>query len=170
MAKRGRPRKSGVRSAGGRLKESAGITAAALHRLRQLGTNPILETEIGRLLFLDEITIDQAQAAWRIAEIYGRFDRAMGRRRSAASPSYEIGRGRDTAAAESEEEAERTQAAVRRYGRLQEALAFCPRGAKPAIEAVCIDDQVCPPGWLPQVKIALTLLAVELGIRRRLYP
>jgi hypothetical protein len=168
MARRGRPKKAGGRFPSGRLRpESAGVTYAALQRLRSLGTNQILETQVGRLLFLDELTLDQARAAWHIAEIYGRHDRAMGRRRAVASPSYEVGRGRDTGLVESEDEAERVQRARRAYARLQAALAACPRGVKPALEELCIEDRACPAGWMPRVRLALDLIAIELGIRRR---
>lgn len=168
MARRGRPKKAGPRHPAGRLKaQSAGVTYTALQRLRALGTNQLLETEVGRLLFLDELTLEEARAAWTVAEIYGRYDRAMGRRRATASPSYEAGRGRDPGLTESEDEAERSQRARRQWGRLQAAIAVCPRGVRPAVEELCIEDRACPAGWLPRVKLALELIALEMGIRRR---
>jgi hypothetical protein len=45
-------------------------------------------------LMLGELTARQTSAAYHVGEIYGRFEWLHGRRRSAASPSYEIGRGR----------------------------------------------------------------------------
>lgn len=169
--RRGRPRAERARYPSGQAKpEGAGITGTALQRLRALGTNPILESQVGRLLFLGELELEQAQTAWRIAEIYGRYDRAMGRRRSAASPSYEIGHGlvrRGNGREESEDDAERKTTAVRRFGNLQAEIRLCPRGVKPAIEELCIEDRACPAGWLPQVKIALSILAEALGLRRR---
>ncbi len=167
MARRGRPKKPGPRYPGGQLKaESAGITGTALQRLRALGSNPLLETQVGRLLFLEDLRPIDAQTAFRIAEIYGRYDRALGRRRSTASPSYEVGRGRDVGLAESDSERARAKSAARRFGALQAEITLCPRGVKPALEELCVEDRPCPPGWLPAVKIALDMLAVPLGIRR----
>jgi hypothetical protein len=169
MGKGGRPRKDRPRYPSGQVKpEGAGITGTALQRLRQTGTNQILETQIGRLLFLGEIELAQAQVAWKIAEIYGRYDRAMGRRRSAASPSYEVGRGRDTAATESDDEADRSRTAVRRFNRLQDEIrAISPIGLASVLEELCVNDLVCPPGTLLTVKVALDRLAESLGLRGR---
>jgi hypothetical protein len=166
-AKRGRPRSDRERYPSGQVKpESAGITGAALQRLRALGSNPLLETQVGRLLFLEQIRPIDAQTAFRIAEIYGRYDRAMGRRRSAASPSYEMGRGRDGGLHESDAQKARAESAARAFGALQAEIKLCPRGVKGPLEELCVEDGVCPPGWLPAVKIALDMLAVPLGIRR----
>src|SRR5258706_13121886 len=165
--KRGRPRADRPRYPSGRVKpESAGITGTALQRLRALGSNPLLETQVGRLLFLEELRPIDAQTAFRIAEIYGRYDRALGKPRSTFSPSYEVGRGRDASLNESESQRARSESAARRFGALQAEIKLCPRGVKGALEELCIEDRPCPPGWLPAVKVALDILAVPLGIRR----
>src|SRR5258706_9515600 len=118
--KRGRPRADRPRYPSGQVKpESAGITATAMQRLRAVGTNPLLETQVGRLLFLEQVTLVEAQTSFRIAEIYGRYDRAIGRRRSSASPSYEVGRGRDAGLHESESQRARSESAARHFGTLQ---------------------------------------------------
>jgi hypothetical protein len=170
-SKRGRPRLDRPRYPSGQVRpKGAGITHTALQRLRSLGTNPVLGTQVGRLLFLGEIDMMQAQTAWRIAEIYGRYDRAMGRQRSAASPAYEAGRGRDTGLAESEDEAARHQAAVRRFERVQEALreiASWPRTARVALEELCVEDRAIPGEWMLEVKVVLDRLAAPLGLRGR---
>jgi hypothetical protein len=167
MARRGRPKKPGARYPGGQLKaETGGITGTALQRLRALGSNPLLETQVGRLLFLEELRPIDAQTAFRIAEIYGRYDRALGKRRSTVSPSYEAGRGRDAGLHESEAQQARAESAARRFGALQAEMRLCPRGVKGALEELCVEDRPCPPGWLPAVRIALDMLAVPLGIRR----
>lgn len=166
--KRGRPKKPGPRHPGGQLKQQdAGIPGASLQRLRALGTNPLIATQVGRLLYLGELTETEAAAAYRIGEIYGRYEQSIGRRRSVASPSYEAGRGRDIGLTESDSAAARAESAARAFGALQADLALCPRGVRPAIEELCVEDRACPPGWLPVVKIALGILAVELGITRR---
>src|SRR5260221_14606860 len=96
MARRGRPKKPGPRYPGGQLKaESAGITGTALQRLRALGSNPLLETQVGRLLFLEALRPIDAQTAFRIAEIYCSYVPAPARRPSTASPAYEVGPARD---------------------------------------------------------------------------
>src|SRR5258706_7167650 len=165
--KRGRPRADRPRYPSGRVKpESAGITGTALQRLRALGSNPLLETQVGRLLFLEELRPIDAQTAFRIAEIYGRYDRAVGRRRSAASPSYQAGRSPDLGLHESDAEKARAESAARRFGALQAEMRLCPRNVKGALEELCVEDRPCPPGWLPAVKVALDMLAVPLGIRR----
>jgi len=165
--KRGRPRADRPRYPSGKAKpEGAGITGTALQRLRALGTNPLLESPLGWLLYRGELGLEEWQAAGKIGEIYGRYDWAMGRRRSTASPSYEIGfRGESNW--ESEDEAEAKATAVRRFGNLQAEIRLCPRGVKASIEELCVEGRACPPGWLPAVKIALNMLAESFGLRRR---
>lgn len=171
MGKGGRPRKDGPRYPSGQIKpQAAGITGAQLHRMRRLSKDPILETQVGRLLFLEELTIEQARVAWKIGEIYGRYDRAMGRRRAAASPSYEVGRGRDTVTQESGDEAERSQTAMRKFGALQAEIRVLwprrPGALRQALERLCVDDE-WPGGDLTGIRTVLDLLAVPLGLRGR---
>ena len=77
------------------------VTATAWQRICgdavALGRDPRLATVLGRMAFLGVISDVEAASGFRIAEIYGENDRAMGRRRTSASPSYECGRGRDEA-------------------------------------------------------------------------
>ena len=59
-----------------------------------------IDTTDGRSLrtrLIDACDLDdvETRAGFRLAEVWGRYDFAMGRRRQAASPSYEAGRGRD---------------------------------------------------------------------------
>lgn len=146
--------------------QAAGITENSLQRLRSLGTNPLLETQIGRLLYLDRITRTEYETAVRIAEIYRRFDESAGCRRWPASPSSEIGNGRSLTH-EDEATRERASAATRDFGMLQCEMRLCPRGTRTAIEELCVDDRACPPGWLPNIKLALQMLAPALGMRTR---
>jgi hypothetical protein len=169
---RGRPKKPGKRHPGGQLvQEPEGPSLAGWHRIREdavkLGSNPLIATQLGRLGYAGALTPVEVATGFRIAEIYGRYDRSIGRRRSIASPSYELGRGRDMAAQESEEARERAQGAARAFGALQAEIALCPRHIKGPIEELCVEDRACPPGWLPAVRIALGMLADALGIRRR---
>ena len=71
-----------------------------------------IDTTDGRSLrtrLIDARDLDdvETRAGFRLAEVWGRYDFAMGRRRQAASPSYEAGRGRD-AANESDAESRRS--------------------------------------------------------------
>ena len=50
--------------------------------------NPQLGSEVGRLLFHGQITAVEAAAASQVAEIYARYERSQGLRRTVASPSY----------------------------------------------------------------------------------
>lgn len=89
MAKLGRPPKS-----------STGIepiAPALWDRIRRnvgQGLLPAIHgTEIARLHHFGLITPTEAAAAFRIAEIYSRWDKCLGRARSARSPSFELGFG-----------------------------------------------------------------------------
>jgi hypothetical protein len=171
MAKRGRPKKPGKRHPAGQLVQAPeSPSVAAWQRIAtdavKLGLNPLIGTQLGRLGFLDILTPAEVATGFRIAEIYGRYERAIGRRRSVASPSYEMGRGRDTAAPESEEARERAQDAARAFGALQAEMALAPRGVRGALEELCVEDRPCPPGWLPAVKVALGMLGAALGVKR----
>ena len=171
MVKRGRRRKAGERYPSGDLKgEYGGITATALQRLRSLGTHPMLETEVGRLLFLDELTPLEATTAFRIAEIYGRYDWSVGRRRSVASPVYEMGRQASAEGADSEFEERRRVQAKKDFSALAAILRVPGRGLRAAIEELCVDNRFIPPTWRPPIRAILHVVALELGLRQRRYP
>jgi hypothetical protein len=81
--------------------KSTGVEPLAPTLIKRVLHNLVLKaedrrwaSEIGRLSMLGELTARQTSAAYHVGEIYGRFEWLHGRRRSAASPSYEIGRGR----------------------------------------------------------------------------
>lgn len=170
--KRGRPRADRPRYPSGQVKPvDPTITVAAWQRVRahaaRLSGMQIVGTQLGRLGFIGELNETEVATGLYIAEIYGRYDRAMGRRRSAASPSYEMGRGRDHGSRITEAERLRNVAAVHHFGELQAEIRLCPRGVKSALEELCVEDRACPPTWLPAVKIALDVLAVSLRLTRR---
>jgi hypothetical protein len=86
--------------------KSSGVEPLAPTLIKRILHNLVLKaedrrwaSEIGRLSMLGELTARQTSAAYHVGEIYGRFEWLHGRRRSAASPSYEIGRGRGLNAA-----------------------------------------------------------------------
>jgi hypothetical protein len=167
MAKRGRPKKPGKRHPGGQLVQASdGPSIIALQRILsdavKLGLNPLIGTQLGRLGFTRALTPVEVATGFRIAEIYGRYERSIGRRRSVASPSYEMGRGRDAGAPESADARETAHDAARDFGTLQAELKLCPRGVRMPLEELCVEDRACPPGWLPAVKIAFGILAGPL--------
>jgi hypothetical protein len=166
LGKRGAKKKPGPRYPGGQIKpEGAGVTGTQLQRLRAVSKDPLLATQLGRLLFLEEITRAEYDTGVRVAEIYGRYERTIGRRRSVASPHYEAGRGRVTG--EDDLARERAKAAAKAWGILQAEIKLCPRGVRDAIEELCVEDRACPPGWFPAVRIALAILGTLWRSGRR---
>jgi hypothetical protein len=59
-------------------------------------------THLGRMGATGELTDIEVTAGFKVAEVYGRFERSIGRRRTVASPSYEVGRGWDAGGEEDE--------------------------------------------------------------------
>jgi hypothetical protein len=95
---KGRPRKPGERTPIGAIKRVAdnGLTPTAIKRmtedLARGAGDKRFESEVGRLLFEKKLNDREAAAAFKVGEIYGRYERLHARRRSAVSPSYTIGR------------------------------------------------------------------------------
>ncbi len=105
-------------------------------------------SEIGRLSMLGELTARQTSAAYHVGEIYGRFEWLHRRRRSAASPSYEIGRG----GMENTGGRAQDQAIEADFRGLYNELPEQPRELGPILEALCVEDRAVPPGWLDLVR------------------
>jgi hypothetical protein len=178
--RQGRKRKAGPREPSGRPQRDHGGPAEAIwQRIRAVARDPRYGTEIGRLNLRGDITDGQAAAGLRIAEVYGANDWAMGRRRTSASPSYEIGLARGGGAGgeicESPEPsrncrcpacnaAERVRQARRAYDELIRAI---PARIRPLIEAVCVDDRYGGLMWLGPLRIALDAAAKHLAGHRR---
>jgi hypothetical protein len=124
--------------------------------------NPQLGSEVGRLAFHGQITIIEAAAASQVAEIYGRYERSQGLRRSAASPSY-ISRFDDRDfSEESPEEVLRARRAKLHFDKLQ--MAIPTPKARAVLEQLCVDDQPIGPVNLMDVRILLRRLAVMFRI------
>lgn len=146
--------------------------------------DPRLGTEIGRLALHADLTNSQAAAAFRVAEIYGRYEHYKGKRRVTASPSYETGRHGEAGLAEELMDTatlERRVAAIRAAEREFYALTGhpgdpdnfiearrgeIPRAARPVLEALCVADEPINPTLLPQVCALLDHLAMYFGISR----
>ncbi len=200
MAKRGRPKKDGDRYDNGRLKwrkmESDIIAPTLLHRIRtnaeELGLDPKLEHETGRLFLLRRMTAGEASVAHKIAEIYGRAEFYDGRRRVTKSPSYEMGfRSAETRECSNvADDAEtsrhtptdfetRAMAADESFRSLKHEIRIT-RVADPhihsdfvygsrlisAIEQLCVDEEPISPAVLPDVCLVLTALIPYFGTER----
>src|ERR1700674_3506019 len=87
----GRPRKAGPRQPCGHLKSSGAEppSPAQIKRIQtgllKSSTEQLLGDEVGRLYFHKLLTERQVSAAFRVADVYGRFERLHGRRRSSAT-------------------------------------------------------------------------------------
>lgn len=149
---------------------------------KRLAGDARLGTEIGRLNHLRILTDTQAAAGQRIAEVYGRYDRAMGRRRSAASPGYQIGLlrgGEDPGECEALPEmkancrcpaclaAEDDYARTRAYKKLMDALGPLGLRTIALIERLCIDDEHLLPDQLDAVRAGLDVAAAHFGLMGR---
>jgi hypothetical protein len=148
----GRPRKAGPRQPCGHLRPSGAEppSPAQIKRIQtgllKSSTEQLLGDEVGRLYFHKLLTERQVSAAFRVADVYGREDRRMGRRRSCRSPSYLTGRSGDGDLAdermtpEEREEAERRdQATAAAFRDLQDHIPARPPGLLALVEALCVD-------------------------------
>lgn len=74
---------------------SPNMIRAIIDQAKRGAANPLLRTELGRLLLRDVLSGRQVMAGTRFAAVMGAYDRAKGLpRRSVASPSYQSGYGR----------------------------------------------------------------------------
>lgn len=188
MGKRGRPPKEGERYPGGKLKHEPKpeflreISPTEVRRIgdhgHDLGADRRLAGEIGRLLLTRQISTMEAAAAWRVADIYGRFEFYSGRRRNTASPSYEMG-ARSTGEDRDRGEAERAahdawddlQAFVEARWpmrpftspKVAPDLWRWPRSnrVRDLLEKLCVDDRCIGPAALYEIRAVLHRLAVE---------
>jgi hypothetical protein len=165
---RGRPRKSGERTPCGALKRhDDGISVAMWQRIKadgiRLGMDPRLGTQLGRLGVIGDLSAAQVTAGFRVAEIYRKFERHHGRRRSIRSPTYnESCRGRSTAGEPGQGQ---IIAAGRDFLALQDLLSPYPTGARAALEGLCVDDLIAPTWLMFEVRRILSRLARAWMIR-----
>jgi hypothetical protein len=150
--KRGRPAKDGERYACGKLKPtpSAEISPAHWQRIKtqaaRFGEDARLSSELSRLSLLGHLTTVQTAAGFRMAELYGQYDKTFGMRRTARSVAYDVGRGDHELAEERKTEAqrkaeiERTRNIRTKFKKLQQAMAECGPTATPMLEQLCIED------------------------------
>jgi hypothetical protein len=169
----GRPRRKGLRTASGRLKQTGDVRAPTLWRRIKddgikLGLDRRLGSEIGRLALHGELTDTEATTAFLVAEIYGRYERGEGTRRSARSPSYEIGHGADHG--ETGDQERRARRARKQFARLQACLPAFPPRPRAILELLCCEDRRINSLELPEIRRLLHVVAVEFGVATGLVP
>jgi hypothetical protein len=122
--------------------------------------NPQLGSEVGRLLFHGQITNVEAAAASQVAEIYARYERSQGLRRTPASPSYV--NGIDECDFDGDDDVLRARRAKRHFHNLQISIPT-PR-ARTVLEQLCVDDRPIGPIDLMDLRKLLRRLAIVFGI------
>jgi hypothetical protein len=196
----GRPRDDGDRYPSGKLKprrkgnkpDLEPISGVLWQRMRQygrtLGLDPRLTTEIGRLNMFGELTVAQTAAAFRIAEIYGRFEGYKRMGRTTRSPSYNANYG-EAGIAEELLEPEQLAMLESRHREATEAFeklvglaeyrehdkkfglivrpaipGQIPAHLRSAIEQLCVEDKPINPTALDDIRALLQALAVSWKI------
>lgn len=158
MSKRGRHRKQGARYACGKLKPqvSEGVSPTQWQRICtdavKLTNDPRLESELGRLVFHGRLTKRQADAASKIARIYGAYERAHGLSRSSRSPDYEMGMLHGAASASD------SAFADSKFMKLRAAIPWVMRGA---VEQLCVEGSPINPTFLPHMAKLLENIATK---------
>jgi len=160
----GRPPKPGARYPSGKLKpaQEQRIAPALIHRIRDhagtMGIDRRFGSEVGRLLMLEQLTGLEAGAAWRMAEVYGRYERFHGITRTTRSPSYESGMA--GGGAEPHDGAEH-EAAKDAYLLLRNHLRPFSHFHVQEMERLCVDDRYIGPAALADVKPILHRMAKQ---------
>lgn len=163
----------GERYPSGKKKPDGSIAPTTFYRLREhgvrLGADPRLTTVIGRMGLFKELTDAEVDAAFRVAEIYGRYEHLKGiPKRHAASPSYQSGFGNKDVDINrlTDDEIKRHKRAVRRaekaYDKLQGMLAHDLM--RDLVERACCDDVEPGPIHRPKLVAILRRLAVDMGL------
>jgi hypothetical protein len=171
----GRPRMAGDRYPCGRLKPSNEMAPALWQRIRteaiRFGEDARLGSELSRLSMLGVLSTVEAAAGLRMGEIYGRFERLMGKRRSARSASYDVGRGGDPDIDEErltkDELATRIEsekATIEAFNALRDNL---PLHTRDLLERLCVEDRRVENVNLEETKTALAGLATLFGKKWR---
>lgn len=125
---------------------------------------PIHASEIARLAQHGEITSTEAAAAFRVGEIYGRYERCVGCSRSARSPSYEMGYSGHPPENQQERDEERDRAeqdATKAWVSLQGMLSKMVVGSAELrrLEELCVQNECISPPDVQTVRKILERLA-----------
>jgi hypothetical protein len=175
--KAGRPRKDGERYPSGKLKPSSEISPAHWQRIRtdaiKLGGDARLGSELSRLSLFGYLTSAQTAAGFRMAEIYGRYERSRGLRRAAKSAAYDIGHGdpdldeERMTTDELDRLAERQAKARKDFADLQQELPVYPPRARALLEALVLEDRPLDVGTLRDIAPLLDRLVMYFGDKWR---
>lgn len=183
MVRVGRPREPGERYPSGKLKHRQSLkpkvepmSGAAWQRIRahakQIGADARLATEVGRLNLFGEFTAAMAIAAFRIGEIYGRYEGFKRLVRQARSPSYESSYGEAGAdedrldKVEFAKHIERIKEAEAKWLELQEKhLELLPRNLRFAVEELCVADKPISPALYEDMRHFLQKMATVWNIQ-----
>lgn len=128
---------------------------------QMVGLDPRLTSQVGRLRYLRLLTDNQAAAADRIAQIYGRFERIHERRRYSVSPSYQIGRSTGEGPVV---DAAEIAAAEADFRDLQDCIPAIPRDARDVVEQLCVENCAISSLHLPHLRIILDRVAAAFGL------
>lgn len=158
---RGRPSKA--------QSETGHIAPAEWGRIRRAVESgmldPIHGSQLGRLSYHREITDTQFEAGKKVGEIYGRFEKSIGKRRSARSPSYERGfSGQSPEAQRTDSMIEEAEQAKRAWQSLQDELKPYPRHLRAMLELLAVEDQAIAQLDLHDMRILLDSLAMFFGV------
>jgi hypothetical protein len=117
-------------------------------------------------LFEKKLNDREAAAAFKVGEIYGRYERLHARRRSAVSPSYTIGRSGAPELADERMTGDQIAAREKRerdvdaaFAALQDEIPAYPPRWRSILEALCVENQHVPEVWLPEVRWMLEKIA-----------
>lgn len=150
------------------------------HRLRAhgiaIGADARCATQLSLLSMAGELTASQVTAGFKVAEIYGKFERAKQQKRSTASPSYQRAFG-DPNAGEDQlhiidlvKLEKRIQRATNDWKLLQakiEHRMVDPRRARELLERVCVEDRPAFTYEYQDLRYCLNVLAgTEPGQRQ----
>jgi len=170
----GRPRRSGERYPGGKIKPRHEGDARAPTLWRRIkdgavkgGAHPYAGTVLGRLSIFGLLADAEVEAGFRVAEIVGRYERLSGApRRTCASPAYERGFGfsldvhERTDANLAKRFERRGRQARRSYEHL---LDHIPESARDAVLTVCVEDRAINSLLHKDLQAVLRQLAVSFG-------
>ncbi len=170
--RKGRPRKAGDRTPCGALKRVAdnGLTPTAIKRitedLARGAGDKRFESEVARLLFEKKLNDREAAAAFKVGEIYGRYERLHSKRRSAVSPSYMIGRTGAPELADERMTSDQIAAREKRerdteaaFLAIQDEIPSYPPRWRAILEHLCVENLHVPEIWLPELRWMLEKIA-----------
>lgn len=134
----------------------------------RLGCNPRLASVVGRLLLFKILTGTEGAAAFRYAEVVGRYDRYYSQqRRQMASPAYDAGYGRDDEVTRRERDGSirwyerQANRARKEWLRLQRLIPNAH--ARAVIDDVCVNNLEISSALYPDLKVLLRAIGNEYG-------